>query len=115
VRTPTRGQGENPLVDTAQKVAVVTGASRGIGAALVAAYRGLGYAVTATARSIEASSDPEVLAVPGDVAEPGFGARVAGAATERFGRIDTLVNGAGIFVSKPFTEYTDEDFRRWSG
>jgi NAD(P)-dependent dehydrogenase (short-subunit alcohol dehydrogenase family) len=97
-------------MDTAQKVAVVTGASRGIGAALVAAYRGLGYAVTATARSIEASSDPEVLAVPGDVAEPGFGARVVGATTERFGRIDTLVNGAGVFVSKPFTEYTDEDF-----
>jgi NAD(P)-dependent dehydrogenase (short-subunit alcohol dehydrogenase family) len=97
-------------MDTARKVAVVTGASRGIGAALVAAYRGLGYAVAAVARSIEAPDDPEVLAVPADVAEPGAGARVAGAVTERFGRIDTLVNGAGIFVSKPFTEYTDQDF-----
>lgn len=97
-------------MDTAQKVAVVTGASRGIGAALVAAYRGLGYAVVATARSIEASSDPEVLAVPADVAEPGTGGRVVEAALERFGRIDTLVNNAGVFIAKPFTEYTDEDF-----
>jgi NAD(P)-dependent dehydrogenase (short-subunit alcohol dehydrogenase family) len=97
-------------MDTAQKVAVVTGASRGIGAALVAAYRGLGYAVTATARSVEASNDPDVLAVPGDVAEPGTGARVVDATMERFGRIDTLVNNAGLFVSKPFTEYTDEDY-----
>jgi NAD(P)-dependent dehydrogenase (short-subunit alcohol dehydrogenase family) len=102
-------------MDTPQKVAVVTGASRGIGAALVAAYRGLGYAVTATARSIEASSDPEVLAVAGDLAEPGTGARVVEAAMERFGRIDTLVNNAGVFVAKPFTEYTDEDFDKVVG
>jgi NAD(P)-dependent dehydrogenase (short-subunit alcohol dehydrogenase family) len=97
-------------MDTAQKVAVVTGASRGIGASLVAAYRGLGYAVTATARSIGGSDDPEVLAVPADLAEPGTGARVVEAAMERFGRIDTLVNNAGVFVAKPFTDYTDEDF-----
>ncbi|MFG1811358.1 SDR family NAD(P)-dependent oxidoreductase [Streptomyces sp. NPDC049040] len=102
-------------MDTTQKVAVVTGGSRGIGAALVTAYRELGYAVTATARSIEASPDPGVLAVPGDVAEPGVGARVIEAAMERFGRIDTLVNGAGIFVSKPFTDYTDADFTAMTG
>lgn len=97
-------------MDTVRKVAVVTGASRGIGAALVTAYRELGYAVAAVARSIEDPDDPEVLAVPDDVARPGSGARVVGATMERFGRIDTLVNCAGIFVSKPFTEYTDEDF-----
>ncbi|MFE2035063.1 SDR family NAD(P)-dependent oxidoreductase [Streptomyces scopuliridis] len=97
-------------MDTTQKVAVVTGASRGIGAAVVKAYRELGYAVTATARSIQPSSDPEVLAVPGDVAEPGTGARIAEATMDRFGRIDTLVNSAGIFVAKPFTEYTDDDY-----
>ncbi|SEN79296.1 SDR family NAD(P)-dependent oxidoreductase [Actinacidiphila rubida] len=97
-------------MDTAQKVAVVTGASRGIGAALVTAYRGLGYAVAAVARSVGAPDDPAVLAVPADVSEPGAGARVVSAVMERFGRIDTLVNGAGIFVAKPFTEYTDEDF-----
>ncbi|CAG6399007.1 SDR family oxidoreductase [Streptomyces cocklensis] len=97
-------------MESARKVAVVTGASGGIGTALVTAYRGLGYAVVATARSIEASDDPEVLAVSADVAEPGAGARVVEAAMDRFGRIDTLVNSAGIFVAKPFTEYTDEDF-----
>ncbi|MCL2552814.1 MAG: SDR family oxidoreductase [Actinomycetia bacterium] len=102
-------------MDTAQKVAVITGASRGIGEGLVTAYRGLGYGVVATARSIRPSSDPDVLAVPADIARPGAGARLADAAMERFGRIDTLVNNAGIFVSKPFTEYTDEDFDTVTG
>ncbi|MEE4540530.1 SDR family oxidoreductase [Streptomyces sp. V4-01] len=97
-------------MDPTQRVALVTGASRGIGAAVAAAYRDLGYAVLATARRIEASGDPDVLTVPGDVAEPGVGARLVEAAMNRFGRIDTLVNGAGVFVAKPFTEYTDEDF-----
>ncbi|MEV6131714.1 SDR family oxidoreductase [Streptomyces violaceusniger] len=97
-------------MNTVQKVAIVTGASRGIGAALVPAYRELGYAVTATARSLEESSDPDVLTVSGDVAEPGVGARIVDATLSRFGRIDTLVNNAGVFVAKPFTEYTDEDY-----
>ncbi|MET7436791.1 SDR family NAD(P)-dependent oxidoreductase [Streptomyces sp. NPDC005496] len=97
-------------MDSERKVAIVTGASRGIGAALVGAYRGLGYAVTAAARSLESSTDPEVLSVPGDLAQPGIGARVVDAAMERFGRVDTLVNNAGLFVAKPFTEYTDEDY-----
>ncbi|MGX1274283.1 SDR family NAD(P)-dependent oxidoreductase [Streptomyces phaeoluteigriseus] len=97
-------------MDSTRRVAVVTGASRGIGAALVTAYRSLGYAVTATARSLPASDDPQVLTVPADVAEPGAGARIVDATMDRFGRIDTLVNNAGLFVSKPFTEYTDEDY-----
>ncbi|KOV85115.1 SDR family NAD(P)-dependent oxidoreductase [Nocardia sp. NRRL S-836] len=92
------------------KVAVVTGASQGIGAALVPAYRKLGYSVVAVSRSIEASDDPEVLAVRADLSVPGEGARVVAEALTRFGRIDTLVNNAGIFVAKPFTEYTDEDY-----
>ena len=58
-------------MNTTQKVAIVTGASQGIGAALVAAYRKLGYAVVANSRSIAASDDPEILTVPGDMAEPG--------------------------------------------
>jgi NAD(P)-dependent dehydrogenase (short-subunit alcohol dehydrogenase family) len=102
-------------MDNARKVAVITGASRGIGEALVTAYRGLGYAVTATARSIRPSSDPEVLAVPADVAEPGAGARLVEATMDRFGRVDALVNNAGVFVAKPFTEYTDEDFEKVTG
>ncbi|MET9314350.1 SDR family oxidoreductase [Kribbella sp. NPDC003505] len=93
-----------------QKVAVITGASQGIGAGLVTAYRKLGYAVVANSRTITPSGDPDVLTVPGDLAEPGTGARVIEQGLEAFGRIDTLVNNAGIFVAKPFTEYTDEDY-----
>ncbi|WP_432887046.1 SDR family NAD(P)-dependent oxidoreductase [Kribbella sp. CA-245084] len=98
-----------------QKVAVITGASQGIGAGLVTAYRKLGYAVVANSRNITRSDDPLVLAVPCDIAEPGAGARVIEQGLDTFGRIDTLVNNAGIFVAKPFTEYTDEDFERING
>ena len=97
-------------MNTNQKVAIITGASQGIGAGLVTAYRRLGYAVVANSRSIAAGDDPMVLAVPGDIGQPGVGAAVVDAAIARFGRVDTLVNNAGIFVSKPFTEYTDEDY-----
>ena len=93
-----------------QKVAIITGASQGIGAGLVAAYRRLGYAVVANSRTIADGDDPMVLAVPGDIGQPGVGAAVVDAAIARFGRVDTLVNNAGIFVSKPFTDYTDEDY-----
>src|SRR4051812_5457961 len=93
-----------------QKVAVITGASQGIGAGLVEAYRKLGYAVVATSRGIAPSQDPNVLTVQGDIADPATAERVAAAALERFGRIDTLVNNAGIFVAKPFTDYTQADY-----
>ncbi|TFV57157.1 SDR family oxidoreductase [Mycobacterium sp. PS03-16] len=96
-------------------VAIITGASQGIGAGLVAAYRGLGYAVVANSRSIGDSDDPMVLTVAGDIGEPGVGQRIADAALERFGRIDTVVNNAGIFVPKAFTDYTDDDFDAVSG
>ncbi|MEU7740886.1 SDR family oxidoreductase [Nonomuraea sp. NPDC049158] len=92
------------------KVAVITGASQGIGAALVAAYRKLGYAVVANSRSIADSDDPMVRAVAGDIAAPDVGARVIEQGLKAFGRIDTLVNNAGLFVAKPFTDYTDEDY-----
>ena len=95
---------------TSQKVAVITGASQGIGAGLVTAYRKLGYAVVANSRTIERSDDPWVLAAPGDIAEPGTGTRVIEQGLKTFGRIDTLVNNAGLFVAKPFTEYTDDDY-----
>ena len=101
-------------MDSTQKVAIITGASRGIGAGLVAAYRKLGYAVVATSRSVD-SSDPEVLAVPGDLSRPGTGADVVEHALNRFGRIDTLVNDAGVFIAKPFTDYTDEDYDAVTG
>jgi NAD(P)-dependent dehydrogenase (short-subunit alcohol dehydrogenase family) len=94
-----------------QKVAIVTGASQGIGAALVEAYRDRNYRVVATSRSIKPSSDSEVLAVPGDIGEAATAGRVVAEALARFGRIDTLVNNAGIFIAKPFTDYTVEDFQ----
>jgi NAD(P)-dependent dehydrogenase (short-subunit alcohol dehydrogenase family) len=95
------------------KVAVITGASRGIGAGLVKGFRGIGYAVIANSRSIstaDADDDPGILVVDGDIACPDTAERIFSTAIERFGRVDTLVNNAGIFVPKPFTEYSEADF-----
>jgi len=97
------------MVDT-QKVVVVTGASQGIGAALVKAYRERHFLVVANSRNIKPSSDLGVLAVPGDIGERAVAERVITQGIARFGRIDSLVNNAGIFVAKPFTQYTQEDF-----
>ena len=94
-----------------QKVAVVTGASQGIGAALVKAYRDRNYRVVATARSVRPSSDADILVVPGDIADRNTAERAISEGMARFGRIDTLVNNAGIFIGKPFTEYTEADYR----
>jgi NAD(P)-dependent dehydrogenase (short-subunit alcohol dehydrogenase family) len=98
-----------------QKVAIITGASQGIGEALVRGYRDRNFRVVANARSIKPSSDPNILAVAGDIADPKTTERIVSAALDRFGRIDTLVNNAGIFVAKPFTDYTDEDYARMLG
>jgi NAD(P)-dependent dehydrogenase (short-subunit alcohol dehydrogenase family) len=102
-------------MSNSQRVAIITGASQGIGAGLVTAYRKLGYAVVANSRNIEESDDPMVLTVPGDIARPGVGQRIVDAALARFGRVDTVVNNAGIFIAKPFTEYTDEDYDAVTG
>jgi NAD(P)-dependent dehydrogenase (short-subunit alcohol dehydrogenase family) len=91
-------------------VAIVTGAAHGIGAGLVAGFRGAGYAVVGTSRSIAASDDPDVLATPGDIAEPRTAEHVVEEALGRFGRIDTLVNNAGVFIAKPFTDDTLDDY-----
>src|SRR4051812_16870562 len=93
-----------------QKVAVITGASQGIGAGLVGGYLDLGYAVVANSRSIELRDEQNLVTVAGDIADPEVAERIASTAIARFGRIDTLVNNAGIFIAKPFTEYTKEDF-----
>jgi NAD(P)-dependent dehydrogenase (short-subunit alcohol dehydrogenase family) len=97
-------------MDMDRKVAVITGASQGMGAALVDAYRALGYRVVATARSVKPTEDPEILAVPGDIADRRTAERTISEGVARFGRIDTLVNNAGIFIAKPFTTYTQADF-----
>ena len=96
----------------AQKVAIVTGASQGIGAGIVKGYRDAGYAVVANSRNIQKSSDTGVVTVPGDIGERAVAEDLVKTAIERFGRIDTLVNNAGIFVGKPFTEFTVEDYRK---
>jgi NAD(P)-dependent dehydrogenase (short-subunit alcohol dehydrogenase family) len=92
------------------KVAIVTGASQGIGASIAEAFRKIGYGVVANSRSIAPSSDEGILAVPGDIAEEATAERIIAAGMERFGRVDTLINNAGIFIAKPFTEYTQEDY-----
>ena len=93
------------------KVVVITGASQGIGAALVKAYRERGFSVVANSRHIAPSTDEGVLAVAGDIGEREVAERVIAQGLARFGRIDSLVNNAGIFVAKPFTQYTAEDYR----
>jgi NAD(P)-dependent dehydrogenase (short-subunit alcohol dehydrogenase family) len=92
------------------KVAVVTGASQGIGAALVKAYRERNYQVVAAARSIQPSDDPAILTVAGDIAERRTAQRIVLEGMARFGRIDSLVNNAGIFIGKPFRQYTEADY-----
>jgi NAD(P)-dependent dehydrogenase (short-subunit alcohol dehydrogenase family) len=92
------------------RVAVITGASQGIGAGLVARFREAGYAVVGTARSIAAADEPDYVAVPGDITEAETARRVVDAAADRFGRLDCLINNAGLFIGKPFTEYTADDF-----
>jgi NAD(P)-dependent dehydrogenase (short-subunit alcohol dehydrogenase family) len=98
-----------------RRVAIITGGSQGIGAGLVAGYRGRGWAVVANPRTIEPSADPDVLTVEGDIAQPATADRIVEGALERFGRIDTLVNNAGVFVSKRFTEYTAADYALLTG
>jgi NAD(P)-dependent dehydrogenase (short-subunit alcohol dehydrogenase family) len=92
------------------KVVIVTGGSQGIGAGLVAEYRRRGWAVVATSRTIKPDKDPAVLTVDGDIAEAATTDRIISGALGRFGRIDTLVNNAGVYISKPFTDYTAEDY-----
>jgi NAD(P)-dependent dehydrogenase (short-subunit alcohol dehydrogenase family) len=100
---------------TEQKVAIITGASQGIGAALVKAYRDRNYRVVATSRSIQPSDDDGVVAVSGDIAERKTAERAIVEGMSRFGRIDTLINNAGIFIAKPFIEYTEADYEVYLG
>jgi len=97
------------------KVALVTGASQGIGAGIVKAFVEHGYNVVANSRNVTRSSEvaasDHVALVDGDIGQPTTAARVAEAALSRFGSIDILVNNAGVFFTKPFTSYTADDFR----
>ena len=97
-------------MSNSQKVAIVTGASQGIGAEIVKGFREHGYRVVAVARSIKPSDDANVVAIAGDIGDRAVAQRAVSEAIARFGRIDTLINNAGIFIAKPFTQYTAEDY-----
>ncbi len=92
-------------------MAIITGASQGIGEGLVAGFRRCGYAVVGTSRSIPPSDQPDYRTVQGDIAEPDTAQKVVEQALQRFGRIDSLINNAGVFIGKPFTDYTIDDYR----
>jgi NAD(P)-dependent dehydrogenase (short-subunit alcohol dehydrogenase family) len=98
------------MTGAGQRVAIITGGSQGIGAGLVAAYRRRDWAVVANSRTIKPSEDGAVLTISGDISEPATTDRIIGEALDRFGRIDTLINNAGIFIAKPFTDYTADDY-----
>jgi len=95
------------------KTAIITGASRGIGAGLVEAFLERGYKVVANSRNITKenrfAAAANVAPLDGDIGDPGTSARIVDTMS-RFGRIDVLINNAGVFIPKPFTEYTTEDF-----
>src|SRR5262249_36871133 len=97
------------------KTAIVTGASQGIGAGIVKAFVERGFNVVATARKMtqsqEVAASNEVALVDGDIGEPTTAAKIVETALSRFKSIDALVNNAGIFFTKPFTEYTAQDFK----
>ncbi|PRG34949.1 SDR family NAD(P)-dependent oxidoreductase [Burkholderia multivorans] len=97
-------------MNTSKKVVVVTGASQGIGAKVVDAFRRLDYRVVATSRSIKPSNDDDMLCIAGDIGDRATARRVIAEGIARFGRIDALVNNAGIYIGRPFTEHTAEDY-----
>src|SRR5215469_1856813 len=101
------------MVDT-RKTAIVTGASQGIGAGLVEAFLKRGYNVVANSRQItkatRVAASTNLVLVDGDIGDPSTAAKIVDSAVSKFGRIDVLINNAGVFISKPFTEYTTEDF-----
>ena len=91
-----------------QKVAIVTGASQGIGEGIAAAFLRAGCAVVATSRSIHPSGESDFVTVPGDIAESETAQRVVELALDRFGRIDTLINNAGRNCRKKETRYVKD-------
>src|SRR5436853_75259 len=102
-------------MSSAQKTAIVTGASQGIGAGIVKSFAERGFSVVANSRKIsqstEVAASDHVTLVDGHIGEPATAARIIETALSRFKSIDVLVNNAGIFFTKPFTDYTAEDFK----
>ena len=104
------GSARNGEPDAPHRVAIVTGASQGIGAGLVEGFRRAGYAVVGSSRSIGPSDAPDFMTVRGDITEVETAQMIVEQAVNRFGRVDSLINNAGMFISKPFTDYTFEDY-----
>src|SRR5271170_6511134 len=98
-----------------RKTAIVTGASQGIGAGIVKAFVERGWNVVANSRKVtqstEVAASDRVALVDGDIGQPATAAKVVETALSRFKSIDALVNNAGIFFTKPFTDYTADDFK----
>jgi len=92
------------------KVAIITAGTPDVGARLVAGYRERGWAVVASARAGGPSTDPDLLTIAADIADPAAAGRIVGGALKRFGRIDTLINNAVVNLAKPFTAYTPADY-----
>jgi NAD(P)-dependent dehydrogenase (short-subunit alcohol dehydrogenase family) len=101
---------ESGVMSAAEKVAIVTGASQGIGAGIVRQFLARGYRVVACSRKIANTGQPNLVEVAGDISQPETAALVVQTAKERFGRVDTLINNAGAFLPKSFTEYTESEF-----
>ncbi|MBR0735985.1 SDR family oxidoreductase [Bradyrhizobium liaoningense] len=97
-------------MDQAEKVVIVTGASRGIGAGIVQRFLAKGYGVVACSRTIATTGQPNLTEVAGDISQPETASLVVRTAKQRFGSVDTLVNNVGAFLPKPFTEYTESEF-----
>jgi len=98
------------MLSSVEKVAIVTGASQGIGAGIVRQFLAKGYGIVACSRKILTTSQPNLVEVAGDISQPEIATLVIQRAKEHFGRVDTLINNAGAFVPKPFTEYTESEF-----
>jgi NAD(P)-dependent dehydrogenase (short-subunit alcohol dehydrogenase family) len=109
------GADGNAMSDQSLKAAIITGGSPGIGASLVTACRRPGWSVAATARAMKSAEDPDVLTVDGDLAGPATAGWIVSGAPGRFGRIDTLVNNAGVYISMPFTDYTARHYALVAG
>jgi NAD(P)-dependent dehydrogenase (short-subunit alcohol dehydrogenase family) len=98
------------MMSSVQKVALITGASQGIGAGLVQGFLDKGYCVVACSRTLKPGRTQNLLEIRGDVSQPEIAASMVQDAVRRFGRLDTLINNAGAFVSKPFIDYSGSDF-----
>jgi NAD(P)-dependent dehydrogenase (short-subunit alcohol dehydrogenase family) len=97
-------------MSTEPKVAIITGASQGIGAGILQAFKDRNYRVVATSRSIKPVTGSDVVTVRGDIGAAETAERVFKTAFEKFGRVDTLINNAGMFMAKPFTLYSPNDY-----